>query len=104
MITLLLVLAAAPTQVTKLPPLTPLERTLAAHARDGRLEGATLLDAALLASGVPAPETAAAPKRVRVALAPAIARAKLESDEAARGKVLLVALHDTVLRRYELGA
>jgi tetratricopeptide (TPR) repeat protein len=100
--TLLLVFAAAP--VTSLPPLTPLERSLAAHARDGRLEGTTLLDAALLASGVPEAEIAAEAKRVRGALAPAVARAKVQQGEAARGRTLLTALHETVLRRYELGA
>ena len=104
MFPLLLVLAAAPTNVTKLPPLTALEKKLAAHALDGKLEGATLLDAALLASGVPEAEIPAAAKRMRAALAPAIARAKLETGEAARGKALLVALHETVLRRYALAA
>lgn len=99
---LLLLLAAAP--VTSLPPLTPLERSLAAHARDGKLEGTTLLDAALLASGVSEPEIPAAAQRIRAALAPAIARAKAQQGEAARGRTLLVALHDTVFRRYELSA
>ncbi|MDP3151889.1 MAG: hypothetical protein Q8N23_04430 [Archangium sp.] len=102
--TLLLALAATPTAVTTLPPLTPLERSLAAHARDGRLEGTTLLDAALLASGVPEAQIPAAAKRVRAALAPAIARAKEQTGEAARGRTLLSALHETVLRRYELSA
>lgn len=100
--TLFLTLAAAP--VTSLPPLTPLERSLTAHSRDGQLEGTTLLEAGLLASGVPEPEIPAAAKRVRAALAPAIARAKAQQGEAARGRTLLIALHDTVLRRYELGA
>lgn len=104
MLTLLLVLSAAPTNLTSLPPLTALERSLAAHARDGRLEGTTLLDAALLASGVPEAEIPAAAKRVRAALAPAIARASAQKGEAARGRTLLVAMHDTVLRRYELSA
>jgi tetratricopeptide (TPR) repeat protein len=104
MLTLFLVLAAAPTKVTSLPPMTAMERALAAHARDGSLESTTLLDAALLASGVPETEIPTAAKRIRSALAPAIARAKTEPTEAARGKALLVALHDTVLRRYELTA
>ena len=101
---LFLALAAAPAPVTSLPPLTPLERALTAHAGDGKLEGTTLLDAALLASGVPEPRIAAEAKRVREALAPAIAHARREKDEGARGKALLVALHDTVLRRYEFTA
>lgn len=104
MLSLLLVLAAAPTNVTKLPPLTALEKKLAAHALDGKLEGATLLDAALLASGVAEAEIPSAAKRVRAALAPAIARAKLETGDAARGRALLVALHETVFRRYSLSA
>ena len=99
---LLLVLTTAP--VTSLPPLTAYERSLAAHARDGRLEGTTLLDAALLASGVPEAAIAGEAKRVRAALAPAVARARTQQGEAARGKMLLQALHETVLRRYELGA
>ncbi len=102
--TLLLVVTSTPTAVTTLPPLTPLERSLAAHARDGRLEGTTLLDAALLASGVQEAQIPAAARRVRAALAPAIARAKEQSGEAARGRMLLGALHETVLRRYELSA
>lgn len=99
---LLLVLTTAP--VTSLPPLTALERSLAAHARDGRLEGTTLLDAALLASGVPEAGIPAEARRIRAALAPAIARARTQQGEAARGRMLLTALHETVLRRYELSA
>ncbi len=99
---LLLLLAAAP--VTSLPPLTAMERSLAAHARDGKLEGITLLDAALLASGVPQAAIASEAKRIRAALAPAIARARVQRGEAARGRTLLIALHETVLRRYELAA
>lgn len=101
---LLVGFAAAPGAVTSLPPLTPLERSLAAHARDGHLEGTTLLDAGLLASGVPEKDIPAAAQRVRAALAPAIARAKAQQGEAARGRTLLTALHETVLRRYELSA
>ena len=104
MLSLLLVLAAAPTNVTRLPPLTAMEKKLAAHSLDGKLEGATLLDAALLASGVPEGEIPAEAKRVRAALAPAISRAKAEPTEAARGRVLLLALHDTVFRQYEMTA
>ena len=99
---LLLVLSAAP--VTGLPPLTPLERSLAAHARDGRLTGTTLLDAALLASGVAEAAIPLEAKRVRAALAPAVARAKAQQGEAARGRALLTALHETVFRRYALSA
>ena len=99
---LLVFLAAAP--VTSLPPLTPLERSLAAHARDGKLEGTTLLDAALLASGVAEAEIPAVAKRVRASLAPAIERAKAQKTEAARGRALLLAMHETVLRRYQLNA
>jgi tetratricopeptide (TPR) repeat protein len=101
---LLVILAAAPAAVAGLPPLTPLERSLAAHARDGKLVGTTLLDAALLASGVPEQDIPAAAKRVRAAIAPAIARAAAQQGEAARGRALLAALHETVLRRYDLAA
>lgn len=100
---LLLVLLAA-AKVTSLPPLTPLERSLASHARDGKLEGTTLLDAALLASGVSEADIPAAAKRLRAALAPAIERARSQKSEAARGRALLVGLHETVLRRYQLNA
>jgi tetratricopeptide (TPR) repeat protein len=104
MFTLALVLVLTASPVTALPPLTAYERSLAAHAKDGRLEGTTLLDAALLASGVPEAGIPAEAKAVRAALAPAIARARLQRGEAARGRELLTALHETVLRRYAMGA
>jgi tetratricopeptide (TPR) repeat protein len=79
------------------------ELALLKDAQDGKLDSMDLLDAALVASGVPDVDLAATKRRVRDALAPAIARAK-ERSGAARGKALLGALHESVFRKYAQSA
>lgn len=85
---------------TSVPPPRGLEAKLVADGKDGKLDQLGLLEAALVASGVPDGEVAAEAKRVREALAPAVARARTQRTAAGRGDVLLRALHETVLRRY----
>ncbi len=79
---------------------TGLEKALLEDAKDGTLTRFALLDAALIASGVPDERLASEAARARDALAPAIARAQTQRDDAARGRALLIALHETVFRTY----
>lgn len=77
------------------------EAALFADAADGTLDSHTLLDAALIASGVADAQLATQRARVNAALSPAIARARLRTDLHQRGDALLRALHDTVLLKYD---
>lgn len=96
--------AAPAAPVKSVPAPTGLEKKLIADAEDGKLDSLSLLDAALVASGVPDADVATESKRVRLNLAPAIARAKARSTPRERGDALLRALHETVFRSYAIGA
>src|SRR5690349_8616447 len=100
----LFAVAAAPPSVTNIPAPVGLEAKLVSDAKDGKLDSLDLLEAALVASGVPDVDVAAEAKRVRDAMAPAIARAKTQRTAHARGKTLLKALHETTFRVYEQSA
>jgi tetratricopeptide (TPR) repeat protein len=86
--------------VTTIPAPRGLEAKLVADARDGALDTMGLLEAALIASGVADDAVALEARRVREALAPAIARARQKRTAAERGDTLLRALHETIFRRY----
>ncbi|MCC7075446.1 MAG: hypothetical protein IT383_29305 [Deltaproteobacteria bacterium] len=96
--------AAASAADMSIPPPAGLEAKLLADAADGELQHLSLLDASMIASGVDDDNVAREAKRAREALQPAIARARTQRNGAARGAVLLRALHDTVLREYQLTA
>lgn len=81
-----------------------LEAKLVDDAKDGELDGMSLLEAALVASGVPDKLVPGEAERVQAALAPAIVRAKTRKTAAARGDALLRALHETVFRKYSATA
>jgi tetratricopeptide (TPR) repeat protein len=95
---------AASTRVTSIPAPVGLEAKLIDDAQHNRLDASKLLEASLIASGVPDAEVASEAKRVRAALAPAIARAKTQRTARQRGAVLLQALHETVFRTYVVAA
>lgn len=88
----------------RIPPPVGLEATLLADAADGTLHELSLLQASMIASGVADRDVAREAERARAALQPAIARARTQRSGAPRGAVLLRALHDTVLRDYQLTA
>ncbi len=96
--------APAGANVTAVPAPRGLEEQLVDDARDGKLDGMGLLEAALVASGVADADVPAEAARVRHALAPAVARARTQRTAHKRGDVLLRALHDTVLRTYVVTA
>lgn len=87
-----------------IPAPSGLEAKLLADAADGTLQQLTLLEASLVASGVPDREVPAEAARATAALRPAIERARTQRDPRARGALLLRTLHDTVLREYALTA
>lgn len=98
-------LATGPSAPVKsVPAPKGLEKKLIADAQDGKLDTVSLLDAALIASGVADADVATEAKRVRLNLAPAIARAKTRSTARERGDALLRALHETLFRTYAIGA
>lgn len=76
------------------------EAALLADAKDGKLDTLPLLDAALIASGVPDARLGEVRAAVDAALTPAIARAQRLSHPRARGAALLRAMHESVLRTY----
>src|SRR6476660_2088564 len=77
--------------VVSIPAPVGLEKKLVDDAQDGKLDNVTLLDGALIASGVPDAEVPQEAERVRRTLAPSIAKAKAESSAHKRGEVLLKA-------------
>ncbi len=81
-----------------------LEAALMEDARDGTLTTVTLADAALLASGVVDARLPPARARLDAAVAAVRGRVVGVSDPRARGRKLLVALHDTLLTRYVANA
>lgn len=97
----LFALAAA---VTSVPPPQGREAKLVADARDGKLDSTSLLDAGLIASGVPDDKLAGEAGKVRALLSPAIERARMAKSARERGDVLLRALHETVFRKYVTSA
>lgn len=92
--------ASAPPAVTSVPAPRGLEAKLLADAADGKLDELSLLEAALVASGVPDEQVSAEARRVKDAMAPAVEQARTQRTGAARGAMLLRALHETVFRRY----
>jgi tetratricopeptide (TPR) repeat protein len=86
------------------PPPAGLEAVLVAEATGGRLSRMDLATAALLASGVPEPELPRARQVLLAAVQPSVERALRRTTPADRGRTLLAALHETVLRRYDAGA
>jgi tetratricopeptide (TPR) repeat protein len=97
-----LTLGAAPVVMTEVAPPIGLEKKLVEDAKDGQLDGLKLLEAALIASGVPDDQIPLEAQRARAAMASAIAKANTQADAASRGKILLEALHETVFRKYVL--
>ncbi len=91
------------TQGFATPAPTGLEARLIADAQDGRLDDVTLVDAALIASGVPEADVAAEAKKLLAALAPARAQARLQTTAHKRGDRLLRALHASLFRQYVEG-
>lgn len=94
----------SPSPVREVPAPKGLEAKLVDDARDGKLDSMSLLEAALVASGVPDADVGDEVKRVRAAIAPAVARVRARPTQHARGDALLRALHETVFRRYSIGA
>ncbi|MBI1945495.1 MAG: hypothetical protein HYS27_07355 [Deltaproteobacteria bacterium] len=98
-----LLVGAAPADM-RIPAPSGLEAKLLVDAADGALQQLTLLEASLVASGVPDRDVPAEAARAKGALAPAIERARTQRTAAARGAQLLRGLHDTVFRQYALTA
>jgi hypothetical protein len=96
--------ATALTGAFEVAPARGVEAQLLEDAKDGTLDRIGLLRAALVASGVPDDKLAAEERRTRQALAPAIARARRVRTPAEQGRLLLHALHETVLVRYDANA
>lgn len=88
--------AAAPALAVKR---TPLEERLFADAKDGKLDELTLDEAAFIACGV-SDESGLAKYRARVDALAERARAAIGGDARAKGKALLVWLHENGLKRY----
>lgn len=95
-----MLLALALSTLAAVAPPQGREAALLADAKDGALDTLPLLDAALIASGVPDDKLGTVRASVDAALGPAVARAQRLADPKARGAVLLRALHETVLRTY----
>jgi tetratricopeptide (TPR) repeat protein len=87
-----------------LAPVRGQELRLLEDAADGTLQQLDLLTAALIASGVPDSDLKAQHAHATEALASAVEKARHVPDLQARGGVLLSSLHDSLFRRYDLGA
>jgi hypothetical protein len=83
-----------------IPPAQGNEAKLLADASDGSLEQVTLLDAALIASGVPDTQLEQQRDLLWAQLEPAIAAARLRKTPREQGQALLQQLHATLFRRY----
>ncbi len=77
-----------------------LEAKLIDDAKDGRLDSVDLATAALIASGVDDKDVPRERDRLLAAIAQAQAQAKTQRSPKKKGERLLLALHDTTLRRY----
>ncbi|MEW5851980.1 MAG: hypothetical protein AB2A00_24545 [Myxococcota bacterium] len=78
------------------------EARMIADAQAGR--GLDMVDAALLASGVPESALKQQRERLVAAVRPVVERAARKKDPLARGKALLSGLHAALLRRYDANA